>query len=131
MLTKTAAFLSILGLVTVSSLAAADSTPMPHQMGGNQDFNLWNETGFQIGEFHVSLASSSKWGEDVLGKDVLESGEHTHITFHGYTDSDCVFDMMIRKGNGGEMFQVGGVNLCEIDDVAFTSHDGHVFFHKR
>src|SRR5580700_7788760 len=127
MLTKTAAFFSVLGLVTISSLAAADSTPSPRPMGGNQDFTLWNETGFRIGEFHVSLANDAKWGEDVLGKDVLETGDKTHITFHGYKESDCIFDMMIRKNNDGEMFQVGGVNLCEIDDVAFTSKDGHVF----
>ena len=39
--------------------------------------------------------------------------------------------MRIRKGNDGKFYDVSGVNLCEIDDVAFTNDGDHVTFHKK
>jgi hypothetical protein len=131
MFTKVAGSLCLLALAVAPSIALADSTLAPRALESNQDFTLFNETGFTIGEVHISLANDDKWGGDVLGRDVLPSGEHARINFHGYKPSDCVFDMKIRRGNEGDSFVVEDVNLCELDEIAFTSKGDKVFFHKH
>jgi hypothetical protein len=117
---------AFLGVFTfVPSLAVADSP------GSNQDFSIYNETGFVIGEVHISRANDDKWGPDVLGRDVLGSGEHTRIVFSGYRADDCIFDMKIRRGNEGVSYVVEDINLCKLDIITVTSKGDKVFFHGR
>lgn len=45
------------------------------------DFNLFNETGYNIYELYVSPTDSEEWGEDILGEDVLMNGDSFMVTF--------------------------------------------------
>jgi len=45
------------------------------------DFELVNETGYDISEVFISPTKESSWGEDVMGKDVLGDGESVDIVF--------------------------------------------------
>ena len=48
---------------------------------GDQDFTLVNKTGIVIHKIMVSPHDDEHWGEDVMGKDVLEEGESVEIKF--------------------------------------------------
>jgi hypothetical protein len=99
--------------------------------GSNQDFTLWNDTGFTIGSVYVSLANDDSWGEDVLGEDMLPVGESTTIRFSGYKPKDCIFDIKIKKGEDGPEFTVEDVNLCKLDNLTFYSKGKKVFYKKH
>lgn len=45
------------------------------------DFELVNETGYDISEVFISPTKESSWGEDVMGKDILADGESVEIFF--------------------------------------------------
>jgi len=117
------------GSLAVMAIAAASSMALAE--GSNQDFTVHNETGFNIGELHISLASDDKWGADVLGQDILLPSDKARISFSGYKPTDCVFDVRIRKNNEGDAYVVQKLNLCEVDDVVFYSKDDQVFFRKN
>jgi hypothetical protein len=116
------------GALAVATIGAMSAIAFA---GGNQDFSLHNETDFVIDELHISLANDDKWGADVLGKDVLNLGESARITFTGFKDTDCKFDVKIKKVKEDVSYVVEDIDLCEIDKVSFTSKDGKVLFHKE
>jgi hypothetical protein len=121
MMKKIVGVLPVVGIAVVTSLAQA-------QGGSNQDFTLWNGTGWTIGELHVSSSNDNHWGGDVLGQGVLNDHEKAHITFTGYKPTDCLFDIKITKGEGGPQFVVQAVDLCKVDDVLFYSEGEHVMW---
>ena len=119
-----------LTLTAIATIAAGTYATRAYAES-NQDFVLWNDTGFFIGEVHVTLANDDEWGEDVLGEDILEPGDHTEITFSGYKPKDCIFDIQIRKGNDGAKYLVEDVNLCKLNDLSFYTKKGKVFVKKH
>lgn len=80
------------------------------------NFTLYNETSKSIYYLYVSPARSDTWGSDVLGDDVLSSGEYTRITFPNQTsNSPCIYDVKAVFRDGTK--SVGRHNLCEFDSV--------------
>lgn len=63
-------------------------------MAADQDFTIVNKSGYTIKHLYVSPVSSDRWGEDVLGKDVLEDGDSTDITFDKDEDV-CKWDIKV------------------------------------
>lgn len=47
----------------------------------NLDFLLVNKTGYDISEIYVSPTKIKDWGEDIMGRDILASGESVEISF--------------------------------------------------
>ena len=45
------------------------------------DFELVNETGYDISEVFISPTKQSSWGDDVMGRDILADGESVDIVF--------------------------------------------------
>ena len=45
------------------------------------DFELVNETGYDISEVFISPTKESSWGEDVMGEDILADGQSVDIFF--------------------------------------------------
>lgn len=71
-----------------------------------------NNTGFTIVEFYGSNTGSKSWEEDILGPNVLPSGQSVVINFDdasGY----CKFDFR-AVFEDGDVLDRGGVNICEI-----------------
>ncbi|RAM52443.1 MAG: hypothetical protein C6Y22_06190 [Hapalosiphonaceae cyanobacterium JJU2] len=80
------------------------------------NFTLYNETSESIYFLYVSAARSNRWGPDILGRDVLRSGEYTRITFPNQnSNSPCIYDVKVVFEDRTN--SVGRYNLCEIDSV--------------
>jgi hypothetical protein len=47
----------------------------------NLDFTLINKTGYDIENIYVAPTEQKTWGDDIMGRDVLEDGESVEITF--------------------------------------------------
>jgi hypothetical protein len=83
---------------------------------GAQDFKMVNKTGYQIDSVFVSVASSSAWGRDIMGRDSLDDGEAVNITFPHSTNA-CKFDIKV-KYHDGDTAEWGGVDLCEYETIS-------------
>jgi len=84
-----------------------------------RDFTLHNNSSVDIYYVYVSPSSSSFWGDDVLGEDVLPSGDTVDITFDDPRTA-CVWDVKAVSRGGSEGY-VYKVDLCSVSDVYF--HD--------
>jgi hypothetical protein len=87
-------------------------------VAGEQDFTLYNETGVDIYELYVSPASTDAWEEDVLGVDVLESGDSVDISFDRSEDADY-WDLMVVDSEGSNI-QWYRLKLTEISEVTLS-----------
>lgn len=58
------------------------------------DFTLVNKTGITIAEVYVSPSKDDEWGEDVMGKDVLENNKSVDITFSRSAKA-CKWDLKV------------------------------------
>ncbi len=97
------------GVCLALSLAA---TPA---LAAQQDFSLENSTGYTIAQVFVSAATTNDWEEDVLGEDVLPTGESVDITFSA-SENACRFDLKVIYDDEEEAVWEG-LNLCSISTV--------------
>ena len=86
---------------------------------GDQDFTLVNKTGFTISALYVAPTKDRHWGDDILGKDELDSGQSLDITFKGYGKKTCLFDVMLKDEDDTEWI-VEEIDLCEIHNLTFS-----------
>lgn len=113
MLSKTPLALSALllgGLLTSSVFAAPDSY--------NREVTLVNHTSRDIVEFYGSNTGASEWEEDILGLDVLASGEEADINFDDNTGY-CKFDFLAVFSDGSEDV-TEGFNVCDYGTLTLT-----------
>lgn len=82
---------------------------------GDQDFKLFNATGYTIEQVYVSPIKSSDWEEDVLGRDVLSDGENVHIRFPK-RENVCRWDLKVVYDDGEEAIW-NDFNLCETSRI--------------
>ena len=76
-----------------------------------RNFTLVNNTSQPITYLYISESGANTWEEDVLGKDVLGSGESTDIVFSGKTGK-CSYDIKTAFSSGAP-FERYALNLCE------------------
>ena len=107
-----AVFALMLALVSASSVALAADP---------RDFVLVNNTGQVIHNIYVSPSNQTEWGDDILGRDVLDDGDQVTILFPSarFTAGDCLYDIKVVTETGAEG-QLGQVNLCETHTVTFN-----------
>ena len=74
-----------------------------------------NETGFTIVEFYGSNSGEQDWQEDILGEDMLPSGQSVVIDFDDATGY-CMFDFKAVFDDGEELVREG-VNICEVASI--------------
>lgn len=79
------------------------------------DFTLVNKTGLTIEEVYVSPSDVDEWGEDVMGKDVLENGGIVEIQF-SRKETTCKWDLKIvyEKKNSVTWEEL---NLCTANEI--------------
>ena len=104
---------------TLAVSIAAVTVNLNSALAGQQDFIVRNETGTDIVRLYVSTSNTNDWEEDVLGRDVLESGGATRINFSDsaqgcYHDLKAVF-------RDGEIIERQDINLCELRSYTFTN----------
>ncbi|MXP65851.1 hypothetical protein E0493_21095 [Roseomonas sp. M0104] len=97
--------LALLALA-VSSVAHAQSA---------LDFRLVNRTGYQIDEVYVSPASSSSWGDDIMGRDAVPDGSTVNVTFNPRART-CKWDLKVVYEDGDES-EWEALNLCSVSKV--------------
>lgn len=98
----------LLSLLMSSSATAADYY-----------VDITNNTGFTIYYAYVSPGKSKSWEEDVLGSEVLASGETYRITLKGYSSS--IFDIKLVDEDG-DSYTFWGVDVAR-QDITVTLAD--------
>ena len=86
------------------------------------DFTLVNSTKYTILELYVSPTNDDKWGEDVLGKDVLKPGEKVDIEF-SRGETTCMWDLKIVDEDKDEV-EWEKFNLCEASEITLKYENG-------
>jgi len=102
----------IAGALFVSAMSTA-------AFAAQQDFTVTNHTGHVIMTLNVSPSSSTRWGPDILGREVLGDGEQAEVTFDRNEDQ-CSWDIRVTYDDGTNN-DMRGVNLCEVSEVEFTA----------
>lgn len=80
------------------------------------DFVLVNRTGVTIDKLFVSPHDADKWGEDVLGRDVLPDGESVKISF-SRSEASHVWDIRVVDGEGTALDWEQGFDLSTIEKI--------------
>lgn len=109
-------FSSKMRIMAGVAVLAATATAV---FAGDQDFTLINKTGFTISALYVAPTKDRHWGDDILGKDELDSGQSLDITFKGYGKKTCLFDVMLKDEDDTEWI-VEEIDLCETHKLIFS-----------
>jgi len=86
------------------------------------DFTLVNSTKYTILELYVSPTNDDKWGEDVLGEDILKPGEKLDISF-SRGETTCMWDLKIVDEDKDEV-EWEKFNLCEASEITLKYENG-------
>lgn len=110
--------LPLLGIFAAFAMVAVSAQDA---RADRRDFTLYNESPRTILHVYVSASDESDWGEDILGRDVLLTGESVDILFDRFDGEGgkCLYDIKVvdSDGNEGYLYQV---DLCSITWVSFS-----------
>ncbi|HLZ30455.1 MAG TPA: hypothetical protein VKV73_24310 [Chloroflexota bacterium] len=76
-----------------------------------RDFTFENDSLSYITHLYVSPSSSTEWGDDVLGVDVLPPGESVDVTFDASVGRTCIYDLLVVTEDGSRT-RKNRENLC-------------------
>ena len=107
-------------LVALALVAAAAAPPLSAQ--SKLDFTLVNKTGLSIDYVYVSPTNDDEWGEDVMGRDVLEHGESVDIVF-SRSEKSCMWDLKIKDEDGDEV-SWSNLDLCKASHITLNYEGG-------
>ncbi len=111
--------LLIVAIVGLGIVAGPMNAPQ-RALADQRDFTLVNDSGRVITHVYVSPSKDREWGDDILGRDVLQPGESVFIYFSRYDAGSCFYDIRVVGSNGAEEGILTGVNLCTTDTVTFS-----------
>jgi hypothetical protein len=86
-----------------------------------RDFTVQNNNELAIVRVYVSPANSNYWGGDILGRDILPSGQSTEITFSNSSEQ-CIYDIKAVYEN--RTYDLGRANLCDTYTINFFGNGG-------
>ena len=95
-----------LAFTFVASSASAQTGPL--------DFTLNNNTDGVVVQIFISVPSTNDWEEDILGADVVGSGDSVHITINDGLD-DCEYDVKVVYDDDTPDLIVMGVDFCAVN----------------
>mgnify|MGYP003642055198 CR=1 FL=1 len=101
------------GLALAFALAGATNA-----MALDRRVQINNVSSYNIYEFYASNTGSNSWEEDILGSEVLMSGESVMINIDdgsGY----CKYDFKAVFEDGDEVISADN-NVCELAEFDFT-----------
>jgi hypothetical protein len=96
-------------LVLIGSLSSA-------ALADQRDFNINNTSDYVLAHAYVSAASDPNWGDDILGKDVLNPGETWQVGFDRGDGTTCIWDVKVVTLEGIEV-NFAAIDLCTVSDV--------------
>lgn len=82
---------------------------------GKQDFTLVNGSGHDIAEVYVATTGSDDWHADVLGPDILESGDSVGILFEP-REKICIYDLKVVYTDAEEA-EWDRFDLCTVSTI--------------
>ncbi len=80
-----------------------------------QNFSVVNATGHVVMTLNVSPTSESEWGPDILGSQVLQSGQTGQVVFDR-AESQCNYDLRVTYDDG-DTSEMRNINLCQTATV--------------
>ncbi len=101
----------------MAALAVTATTAIP-AFALDRRVRIVNDTGYVLVEFYGSNKGSTSWEEDILGPDVLRTGQSVMIDFDDGTGY-CKFDFKAIFDDGDELIRKG-VNICEIGSYTYN-----------
>lgn len=108
--------------ILVGSAAAAAppaATPMVQSKDGyDRHVTIKNRTGWTMLRFYASDSRRDDWEEDILGSDVLESGQDVRINIDDGSGA-CIYDFKAEFTNGQELTR-SRINVCEVSEYTYT-----------
>jgi hypothetical protein len=108
---------SIAAVASVMLLAPTLASAAP------QDFELVNNTGYELKNLFIAPTTSNDWQEDVLGQDTLATGTTLTIHFPGGRGETCEWDLKVTY-NDDSSHEWTNVNLCSISKVTINYDEG-------
>jgi hypothetical protein len=110
----------------LSTLAAAAAVLLfgaTQASAGPQDFELVNNTGYEIKNVYISPTTSNDWGDDVLGADTLAAGDSQEIKFPESRGDACEWDLKVTYDDDTS-HEWKDVNLCAISKLTINYDEG-------
>lgn len=99
------------------AIAAAVSVVSTSAMAGSLEFKLINKSSFVITELYASPSNVRSWEEDILGMNVLGSGESVNVTIADGRRA-CEYDLKIVFDDGDELEDT--TDLCDTGSYTVT-----------
>ena len=84
-------------------------------------FTLDNQSSGAVNEIYISTLDSNSWEEDILGQDVLPSGEQATITLQN-ANGVCEFDVRLVYDDGS-VTDERKINLCDLENATYEVTD--------
>ena len=113
-------FLKSLIAVAGIALVAFSSVTLQAAQNRKLDFTLVNKTGQVIEEVYVSPKNDDSWGEDVMGKDVLENNKSVDIEF-SRSEKSCIWDLKVIVAGKGSVadrsIEWNELDLCKANEI--------------
>jgi len=81
----------------------------------DQDFTLYNATGYTIDKVFVSPVGKTTWGKDILGTGQLEDGNKVDITFKSGNEV-CHYDLKVVYTDD-DTATWSDLNLCDLSKI--------------
>jgi hypothetical protein len=81
-----------------------------------RDFTLNNNSDYVLEHAYVSPTTDQDWGDDILGKDVLNPGESWDVSFDRGDANTCMWDFKAVTQEGFEV-KLPQLDLCSISNV--------------
>ncbi|WP_298161626.1 hypothetical protein [Brevundimonas sp.] len=100
-----------LAFTFVASSASAQTGPL--------DFTLANTTDGVVVQIFISVPSTNDWEEDILGSEVVGSGESVHVTINDGLE-DCEYDIKVVFNDDTPDLVVMGVDFCAVNGETLT-----------
>jgi len=112
--------------IAAGALAATIACFAPVAAGAApQDFELTNNTGYEIKSVFIGAHSSESWGDDILGQDTLADGGSVKIHFPGGRGETCDWDLKVTYSVDDTSPEwTEGFDLCTITAIEIK-WDGH------
>jgi hypothetical protein len=101
-------------MLPVASLLLVSTSALAEDL----TFTLHNRSSFVVVEFYASPVDVGDWEEDILGREVLGSGESGRVTIADGR-SQCEYDLRFVFDDG-DVLDRGGVDLCETESYTLT-----------
>ena len=106
-------------LLTLGSVFALVAVFAQSALADPRDFYLNNNSAVDLAQVYVSPSETSAWGDDILGNQILPSGQMATVTFKGLDGSTCLFDIKV-VGQQGQEGYIYKVDLCTVTNVNFS-----------